>query len=61
MSEASITDLRRENDEKAAAEAAAIRAEMRQRLERIIARAKQRGEVRPHVTVDDLLRRELEP
>lgn len=50
-----LTPLQIENDEKAAEEATIIKAEMRKRMERILQRMKDTGEVKPHVTLDDLL------
>lgn len=56
MSDASLEQLHRENDEKAAREADAIKAHMRRVLECVLARMKERGEAKPSTTVDDLLR-----
>lgn len=48
----------RENDEKAAREAAAVKAHMRRIAERVLQRMKDAGEVKPYVTIDDWLREE---
>ena len=51
-----LTRLQQENLEAAQLEADAIKREMKQRLARIIARAQTSGEIKPGVTVDDILR-----
>lgn len=56
-----LTTLQQENLEAAQLEADAIKREMKQRLARIIARAQTSGEMKPGVTVDDILRDAEEP
>lgn len=56
MSDTPLEQLHRDNDEKAAREADAIKARMRRVLERVLARMKERGETPQSTTVDDLLR-----
>lgn len=51
-----LTTLQQENLEAAQIEADAIKRDMKQRLARIIARAQTSGEIKPGVTVDDILR-----
>ena len=55
-SKGDLKQLHADNDKKAANESAIIKAGMRRALERILQRMKDAGEVKPHVTVDDLLR-----
>lgn len=51
-----LTKLQQENLEAALAESAAIKGEMKKRLARILARMQASGEIRPDVTIDDILR-----
>lgn len=54
-----LKQFRADNDKRAAAESAMIKADIRKRFERVLARMKERGEVAQHVTVDDLLREDM--
>ena len=51
-----LTNLQQENFEAALKESAAIKGEMKKRLARILARMQASGEIRPDVTIDDILR-----
>jgi hypothetical protein len=51
-----LKQFRADNDKRAAAEPAMIKADIRKRLSRILQRMKDAGEVAQHVTLDDLLR-----
>lgn len=51
-----LTKLQQENLEAALAESAAIKQDMKKRLARILARMQASGEIRPDVTIDDILR-----
>jgi len=51
-----LKQLHADNDKRAAAESAMIKADIRKRFERILQRMKDAGEVAQHVTLDDLLR-----
>ncbi len=55
-SKSDLKQLHADNDKRAAAESAMIKADIRKRFERILQRMKDAGEVAQHVTLDDLLR-----
>ena len=58
-SKGDLKQLHADNDKKAAAESAIIKAGMRRALERILQRMKERGETPQSTTVDDLLREDM--
>ena len=55
-SKSDLKQLHADNDKRAAAESAMIKADIRKRFERILQRMKDAGEVAQHVMLDDLLR-----